>query len=64
MFSHQAGGQHAHGDAPAGVGDEAQEGGVVALGVKDSGPSVAPVEDVVDEVAGRSPGGARHGGEG
>jgi hypothetical protein len=47
MIGHEAVGEHAHRQALMGVGQQADEGVVVAVLVEDLGPTVAVVDDVV-----------------
>ena len=63
VVGHEAVAQDAHGDAVAGVGDQIEEGVVVAILAEDSGAGVAAVKDVVTHVADGGSCGAWHGGK-
>jgi len=47
VIGHEAIGQHAHGNTRAGTPQQAHEGGVVGLVVKDLGAGIATAENVV-----------------
>ena len=61
VVGHQAERQQAHREAGGGIGEQADEGVVVVVGVEDFGPAIAAVEGMVAEAAGGSACGPWHG---